>query len=161
MNRKAQIGLGSILVVFITVIVGLTLFLTIAQTVGTSTSTTTVNESIALVVNDTAQYITGYRTIDDLVIYNETGGIIAAGNYTATNEFLDPTTGGLSVRIVPGSITAEYTSIWVVTGTGQGTDYINDSASRSIAGLITIFFALGVAVIIIGPVVKDGLANLG
>ena len=155
MNNKGQEGLGGIIVAAITLIVGVILFTVIAQEIGTSTSTITINDSIDTVVNGTTQYLTSYRALSDVVIYNETAGEeILSGNYTITNNVIDPTTGGLSVSILPDT-TAEYKSAWWVTGTAQRTDYIADSAGRAIAGIIVIFFALAVAVVALTPALQS------
>ena len=156
MNNKGQIGVGTLLIVFISVIVGVILFTVIAQQIGTTTNTATVsNLSVGTVTNGTTQYLTSYRALSDVVIYNETAGEeILSGNYTITNNVIDPTTGGLSVSILPDT-TAEYKSAWWVTGTAQRTDYIADSAGRAIAGIIVIFFALAVAVVALTPALQS------
>jgi len=160
MNKKGQEGLGMIIVVAITLIVGVILFTAISQQVGTSTSTiTVVNESIDTVVNGTAQYFTGYRALSDVVILNETGTtILLATNYTITNNVINPTTGALSVRIVPDA-TEIFKSAWRVSGTAQGTDYIADSGSRAVAGMIAIFFALAIAVVALTPTLRSNLLS--
>jgi len=161
MNKKGQEGVGMILIVAITLIVGLILFTAIAQEVGTSINTVEVaNQSIATVVNDTAQYLTDYRAISGVVIFNETGdAIVPASNYTITNNVLNPTTGALSVRIVP-STTPDYKSAWKVSGTAQPLTYIPDAGGRALAGLIAIFFALGVLVVALTPSLRGGLMDL-
>ena len=164
MDRKGQAGVGTIgvfMMVFITVIVGVILLQAIAQQVGPSSSTITINDSIATVANDTAQYFTGYKSLTGVVVYNASGNVvIPTADYAITNNLIHPTTGALTVRIVPGSINESMTNAWYVTGTAQRLDYISDSAGRSIASLIAIFFALAIAVIALTPTLRGGLLDL-
>jgi len=160
MNKKGQMEVGGIIVAAITIIVGVILFVAIAQQVGSSTSTITINDSIDTVVNGTAQYLTSYRALSGVVVYNETGWVVInSGNYTITNNVIDPTTGGLSVRILPDATTG-FKTAWYITGTAQRTDYIADSAGRAIAGLIAVFFALAIVVVALTPALKNGLIGL-
>jgi len=158
MNDKGQMGVGIIIMIAITIIVGAIFLQAIAQTAGDSTNTVAVaNVSLATVVNGTTQYLTDYRALSNVVIYNETGSVIvAAGNYTVTNNVIDPTTGGLSVSILPNA-SAFYKSAWQVSGTGQPTTYIAESGGRAMANLIVVMFALAILAVIMGPVIKNGL----
>ena len=169
MDKKAQMGIGDILMIAVIVIVGVVLFQVIAQEVGDSTNTVAVaNTSLTTVVDDTAQYLTDYRALSGTVILNETnstGGteaipIIGSGNYTVTNNVIDPTTGALSVQVLPGTVTAGYKSAWQVSGTAEPVTYIGDGGARAVAGLIVIFFALAIAVVAISPTVRSGLAGM-
>ena len=160
MDKKGQMTIGTFMMVFITVIVGAILLQAIAQQVGPSSSTIVINDSIATVVNGTAQYFTDYKSITGVVVYNETlNAIVPAADYVITNNFIHPTTGALTVRIVPDTSTDLLTA-WYVTGTAQRLDYISDSAGRSIASLIAIFFALAIAVVALTPTLRGGLLDL-
>lgn len=163
MNIKGQLGVGTIIVTAIALIAGVIFFQSIAQQVGSSTSTVAVaNETLDSVVNGTSQYLTNYRALSDVVILNATdpsgftpnATVIGSGNYTVTNNVIDPTTGGLSVQITPDA-TAGWTSAWQVSGTGQKPDYIADAGGRSMASLIVIFFALALVAAALYPVLKD------
>jgi uncharacterized protein (UPF0333 family) len=170
MNKKGQVsqGLGIVILIAITLIVGVIFFQVIAQEVGSSTSTVELaNHSLDVVVNGTAQYLTDYRALGSVVILNatnSTGGsdgttpTIASGNYTVTNNVIHPTTGDLCVRILPdGNPNSNYTSAWQVSGTAQPLTYIADSGGRAVASLIVIFFALAVAVIALEPTLRSGV----
>lgn len=156
MNKKGQ--MGAIMMVFIGVIVGITLFLTISQTVGTATSTVAVaNESIATVVNGTAQYLTNYVYIESVVIVNETNGVvIGAGNYTITNNVVHD--GAEVVQIMPQATNA-FKTAWKVSGTAQPQGYVG-GAGRSIALIIPILMALAIAVIAIEPTLRNGFKEM-
>jgi len=163
MNNKAQNTVGTIIVVFIGVLVGLILFQAIAQTVGTSTSTsTTTEESLGTMTNGTTLYLTDYRAISDVVLINATavGAIIEDGNYTVTNNVIDPTTGGLSVSILPHSETSSGVA-WYMNATVQPTTYIANSGGRAMASLIVVFFALAIVVVAMYPILKDKILNMG
>ena len=162
MNKKGQAGIGVIIVIAITIILGAIFLQAIAQSVGDSTNTIVIaNESLATVANNTAQYL-DYRALSSVVVYNATSDtLMDPTNYTVTNNFVNPTTGALSVRIVPHYAATTYISAWEVSGVAQPTTYIADSGGRAMASLIVIMFALAVLAVVIGPVVKEsmGLGN--
>lgn len=158
MNKKGQ-NVNLMIGVFISVIVGLVLFQVIAQNVGGSTNTVAVvNESLGVITNGTDIYLTNYRAISDVVIYNTTGNvIIAAGNYTITNNALD-TNNALSVA-VNGNASTKFNT-WSISGTGQPVTYISDSGSRSVAALIVIFFALMILAVAMTPVLREKMLDM-
>jgi hypothetical protein len=158
-KKKGQAGFGGILVAFISIIVGVTLFVVISQTVGTSTDTVAVaNVSLgATVVNGTTQYLTGYVALSDVVIYNETDdALIPSTNYTVTNHVVY--NGAEAVSILPQT-TSDLKSVWQVSGTAEPQGYIG-GAGRSMALLIPIFFALLIAVLALEPTLRGGLKDL-
>lgn len=160
-DKKGQIGIAEILTVFIAILVGVILFQTVAQQVGTTTNTVALaNHSLDTVVNGTAQYLTDYQAISGVVVYNETGDVIVgSGNYTITNNVVY--NGALAVMIMPDASDG-WKSAWQVSGTAQPLTYIADSGARSVTGLIVIFFALLVAAIALSPVFSSRvLESLG
>jgi hypothetical protein len=160
MNKQAQISIGAILVVFVTILVGVVLFQTIAQQVGTVTSTVAVaNQSETLAANGASIYIEEYRALSSVVILNASDNVtIAAGNYTVTNNAINPTTGALSVQVTTDD--AEFASNAVrVSGTAEPLTYVSNSGGRAVAGLISIFFALAVAVVALTPTLRSGILN--
>jgi len=163
MQKKAQ-TMGTFLLGFVAVIVAIALFIAAAQNIGSATNTMAVTEiDLGAITNETAIYLTDYRALSDVTIQNGTSAGLAVGstNWTLTNNVIDPTTGELSVRIVPDEITGYYGAAihWFLNGTAQPQGYIDTSAGRSIAGLILIFAALAIAVIII-TMSNEGLRNL-
>jgi len=161
MNNKGQVGVGAILIMAISVIVGVILFTAVAQQVGTTTNTATVsNLSIGTATNGTTLYITTYRAITSPVIVNSTNGAaVSASYYTITNNVVY--NGALAVSVLPTSpSSANLTSYeWNISGTGQPLTYIPDSGGRALVGMIVIFFALAIAVVALTPVLKDGLLS--
>lgn len=161
MNKKGQVGVAQIILIFVAVIVGVIIFQAIAQESGKATNTISVaNESLGTIDNTTV-YLTNYRAISDVVIYNESGdAIVPSSNYTITNNVIHPTTGALSVQIVPAADpdTEEYYGFeWTISGTAQPLTYVADSGGRAMVALIPIFFALLVALIALYPVYESGL----
>ena len=158
MNNKGQ-SMQMLVIVFIALIVGVILFQTVAQNVGEATNLgSIVNTSLATVVNGTTQYITDYRAISDVIIINETNNVvIAAGNYTITNNVVY--NGALAISILPATDIGLKTA-WKVSGTVQPLTYIDDAGSRSMASLIVIFFALAVGLIALYPVYESKVLEL-
>jgi len=161
MNKKAQMGLGVFLMVFIAVIVGLALFLTIAQTTGSATATSTAtNVTYTAPANGARIDLTGQDLLSTPVVHNATTGtVILAGNYTI-DEIVSTSTGVKTISLQVDS-TDQQSLDWNVSYTYGADGYVNSSGARAMVSLIAIFFALAVVVITIGPVVKEGLSNLG
>ncbi len=160
MNKKGEsdIGFGALIVVFMAIIVGVVFFQVIAQEVGRSTNTVTL-ENVSLgsaAVDDTAQYL-NYRALSGVVIFNATGDVpVPTSNYTVTNNVINPTTGALSVSITPNTPSAGYElGVWTVDATAQPTTYVAESGGRAVVGLITIFFALAIAIVAIEPTLRS------
>jgi hypothetical protein len=156
MNNKGQMNMiGGLVMLAIAIIVGTILLQGSAQNIGGVVNTVTVaNISLgAKVVNQTAQYITGYKALSNVVVINETNGVvIGAGNYTLTNNVVY--NGQETVKIVPDT-TAEFKSIWKVSGTGQPLTYASDGGSRSVTSLIVVLMALALASVAVGFAIKS------
>lgn len=162
MNKKAEntmSGIGIFMGIFVLVIVGIALFQASAQNIGEASDLTAIaNQSIAAVVNDTAQFLTNMRSLSSIVVMNATGTrIITAANYTFTNNVINE--GALSVRIVPDA-DVDHQNAWRISGTAQPLTYIDDSGARSVASLIIIFFALAIGVVALVPVLRSGVMNM-
>jgi len=162
MDRKGEIGIGVLLLTFIGVLVGLILFQAIAQEAGSSTNTVALVNVTTGANNDTTAYLTDYRAISGVIIVNGTDGIdVNSGNYTVTNNVIDPTTGGLAVSIVPvADDLGEWSGDWLISGTAQPTTYIASSGARAITGLIAVFFALAVAIVALVPTLRSEVLRM-
>jgi len=158
------------MVVFISILVGVIFFQTIAQESGTSTNLATiVEENIGTATNGTTIYL-DYRSLSNVILINGTatgGAVIAAGNYTLTNNVIDPSDGTLSVSILPKAGAGLYgktwymnATTWYMNATAQRTTYIPDSGGRAIVGLIAIFFALAVIVVALEPTLRSGVLDM-
>lgn len=162
MNKKGEVGVGMIVLVAVTLIVGVILFTAIAQEVGTATSTVTLaNQSgNSLATAGNSIYLTDYRSLSSVVIYNATGTLVPAANYTVTNNVIDPTTGGLSVQITTGAVSEHAGDAVNISGTAQPVTYIADGGARAVALLISIFFALAVAIVALEPTLRSGVLQM-
>lgn len=162
MNKKGQVinQMGLIISVFIVALVGLIFLQSSAQQVGDVTNTITlVNESFASASEGNSIYLTDYRAISGVVIYNETGTLVPAANYTVTNNALD-TSGLLSVQITTAAINAYANDTWNISGTAQPETYAAEGGARALASIIILLFAVGLVVIIIIPTTRGKLAEI-
>lgn len=154
MENKNYLGL--LLVAFLAIVVGVVLLQSAADQVAITTNTIAYNNTFGSdIVNETTQYLTDIRAIGGtIVVVNRTNGVvIGAGNYTITNNVAY--NGGLAVSMKPVINNEIYAYGWRISGTAQPIGYIDDTAGRSIANLIIIFFALAIAVIAIYPTLKE------
>ena len=162
-HRKGEMnGVGIFVLMFVVIIVGIALFTVIAQEVGDSTTTEAItNYNVTVTGAGTNYTITDYKYIGGTVtIMNATNlGLLNSGNYTiSNNQIVD----GSLVSILRVDDDVTFTSgIWSINATScQRPDYIDSSASRSIAGLIVIFFALAVGVVALSPTMRSGVLDL-
>ena len=164
MNKNGEMGVGMIVVVAVALIVGVIFFQTIAQEVGSSTSTTTLeNQSLGDLENGTLVYVTNCRALSDIAVFNATGDVeIPSDEYTVTNNVIHPTTGELSVSILPDVDISEGYDVGVATidGTCQPLTYIADSGGRAVANLIIVMFALALVAVALYPVYEGKLKEL-
>jgi hypothetical protein len=161
MNNKGQVGLGTILMVFITVVVGVILLIAAAQELGKSTNTDSIAlYSIGTQTNGTTYYFADYKHLSSVTVYgNGTANpvLLSAGNYTITNNVINPTGGAISASLLP---TSEYTgTVWQINATAQPLGYVPDGGSRSIVSLIVILFALAVAIVALEPTLRSGILD--
>ena len=154
-DKKGQMDISTILYTFIAIIVGLILFQVIAQQIGTTTDTITLaNDSNTAGVDGTTFYITDYRAISSVVIWNSTTQLIPSTNYTVANNVVY--NGALATSVTVDDALYE-SETWMVSGTAQPLTYIANSGGRGIVGIITIFFALSIVGIALYPVLSSKL----
>ena len=158
MNKKAEtFSVGGVIIIAIVAIVGLILLVVVAQNVGDVTNTVdVVNESVASANGTTLALIAQLqgKRISSLVVYNGSDDvIIEATNYTIyQNQVIDGTeTAGLNVTSGP----LYQAQAWNASYTYQPTTYDTSSGGRAVAGLIVIFFAIGIAVVMLIPTLRS------
>lgn len=163
MDKKGQLNLGIILTAFIILIVGLALFLAIAQTVGESTNTLTYNSTalgtagrITFPAAGASIDLTGQELESTPTVVFSNGTLCGADNYTIT-EGISNTTGVKTILFTTLDNAGAIANVSYVYGPDG---YIESGASRSIAGLIAIFFALAIAVIALEPTMRSGVLNM-
>jgi len=154
-DKKAQISIATIMYIFIGVLVGLILLQAVAQSIGTTTNTIEVaNESYTASVSGGSFYITNYRALSDVVIWNSTTQLIPSTNYTVNNNVVY--NGALAVNVSVDDALYE-SGAWKVSATAQPITYIANSGGRSMVQLITIFFALSIVGIALYPILSSKL----
>lgn len=164
-SKKAQMNVGMIILLFITLIVGLILFQDIAQFVGQTRDTAViVNDTFTAPANGGRVDLTGQEFFGSATVYNATGQssastyILGAGNYTI-DERVSPTTGVKTVYFQLDDALFENQELNISYDYGPD-GYMDNSGGRSMAGLIIIFTALVIAVVAMSPVIREGLSNL-
>lgn len=156
-----MIQIGAIISVFVIVIVGIALFIASSQEVGDATNTVSVaNLTITAPVNGGIYNFTDYKSVSGFSATNTTDGsgqLIAAGNYTVTNNQL--VDGVLTAQLEIDSADMQSVS-WNLTFTGEPLDYISDSGARAVALIIPIFFALVIALVALMPSLRNELFDM-
>ena len=156
-------GLAALIILFISVLVGLSLFPTIAQYVGAVTDSLTFNSTLG-----NGQYttpadgdtidLTGQDLLNTPVVMNDSGEPIAAGNYTI-DEGISTTSGQKSIQYT--AIGSEQDGVTINISYEYGPDgYITNAGARSITTLIVLFFALGIAIVAMTPAFRNKLFDL-
>ena len=162
MDKKAQITIGSILVVFVAVLIGIALYIGTQQLLAPSISTIVYNtsagsDSITCPANGVTIDLTGQELIGTPVVNNETGVVVAA-NYTI-DEGVSTITGVKTIRYKAN--TAEFAGATLNLTYTYGPDgYIESSGGRALASLIAVFAALAIAMVALEPTLRSGVLNM-
>ena len=158
---KEELGLGMIMTIFITVVVGTVLLIAVAQSAGVvsqegySNGTTTGGQQIVPGVLGTVTCLTGQEILGATpTVANATAAYLAP-NYTIS-EGLCPTTGVKSVLYTQDSNNGT-TLTYNVTYSYGVDGYADNSGARGITTLIVIFMALAIAIVVLVPVLKSGV----
>ncbi len=162
MNDKGQINIGSILVVFIGVIVALVLIPAIGEHAGTVTTTQRVNNvTFTFPANNTNLDLTGQEIITVHNIFNATGGeVIATANYTV-REIVSTTTGVKTINIIGIDGNNAYAGQSANISYTYGSDgYADSAAARSVTDLILIFAGLAVAIFALVPTLRSKIIEM-
>ena len=159
MDKKGENMGGTLIVAFVAIILGITLFVSVAQIVGDTTNTYSINENFTAPANDTAYYFTNYKSLTGVTIKNASNSLtITSGNYTITNNVVY--NGAEAVKLVPDATAGYAEWSWNVVGTVQPLTYIGDSAGRNFAALIPVFAALAIAIVALTPSLRSGILDL-
>lgn len=161
MKKKGQIGIGALVIVFISVIAAVALYQATLPLIGGAVSTTDMTNESHAKPDGTSNviWITGQDYISDMQVVNfSQNNTLPATNYTI-EELVNPTTGVKQIRV---TLNEGFSS----NGTGgsllftyvYGADgYIDSSAGRSMALLIPILAALAIAVFALSPTLRSGI----
>ncbi len=160
MNKKGEmgnLGFGLILSAFIGILIGLILISSSAADVAKATDeyTTGATYTITAPTSGSWKDIRGQELLSVPTVTNSSGDAVAAGNYTIEERV--SSVDGLK-RIAYKNNNAAYNAAVVNVSYTYGMEgYIDDSGGRSIADLIIIFFALGIAAIALVPSLRSGV----
>ena len=167
MNKKGETQnmIGVLVVVAITVILGAILLQASAQNVGQVRDTATLeNQSLGVMTNGTALYVTNCRALSDVIVFNATGDVtIPAGNYSVTNNVVY--NGALAVKVDPliddgARALGMNKGTATIDATCQPLTYDDSSGGRALAYLIVIMFALAIGVVALTPALRSGIMDM-
>ena len=161
MKNKGQISMGPILLAFIGIILGITLFITIQQLVVPLTAQdTATNVTVAWpsAANGTTDMIGQELFGTPLVtLWNTTGTVVGPGNYTITEEVSN---GVKTIQLKRTDLGEVMLTNVNVTYTFGPDGYIDNGGARSVALIIGIFAALAIAVVALIPTMRSGVLDM-
>lgn len=167
MNKKGieNIGIGGIIIVAVAILVGLVILQQSATNVAVLTNeVTNINQTIAFPSNVTTSFtaLSGQAARNVIVTNATNGAIVASANYTIQNYVVN-TQGALEARIRGNSVPGDrYNGQNVnITYTYEPYGYDTNGGGRAIAGLIIIFFAIGIAITALVLILKNSVFDLG
>lgn len=158
MNNKGQdVGIGTLLVVFIGVIVGLVLMTSTATFVGQTTNTVVLTNATftAPAVNATID-LTGQDVLSTPVVNNETSSTAVSATFYTIDEGISTTSGLKSIQYTTTDLGSSMAGASVNISYDYGADgYIDNAGARSLTSIILIFAALAIAVFAMMPALKS------
>jgi len=163
MVESGGIGIGTLIMVAITVIVGAVLLVASAsnteQTVHVYTAS---NVTYTAPLDGETIDLDGQELIGTPIVYNATGPIdasviINAANYTI-DEGISASTGLKTVQYTSNEDEYESRSINISYQFG-GDGYADDAGARAVIPLILIFMALAIAVVALDPVLRSSIIS--
>lgn len=159
-NRgETEVSIGLLIGIFMVVVIGTALLTSSAQNLGPVRNTVAIANDTYSGTNATNTSIAG-KLWTGLVVYNATNDIlVSAGNYTLYNNIVvDGTeTARLEMNVVNNS---DLNNDWLISGTFQQTSYDTSAGGRAIAGLIIVFFALAIAVVVLVPTLRNRVFDM-
>lgn len=159
MSKKAQIGLGAIILSTIAILVGLALYSgSLATSIGVLTQTASAtNSTVAMPAAGSSVELTacGQKVLTGVVV-NTTGPTIPATNYSFTQAA--GTDGYLSAYLTGAAGLYGGETVNVSCTSYEPKGYVADGGSRAIIALIAIFMALLIVVAAI-PQARNGVLD--
>jgi len=159
MQKKAQtMGMvGSFIVLLTVVVLGITLMLDVAQTIGEVTDSQTANTTLTTPLNGVSVDLVGQELLTTPVVrYVNDSTVIVAANWTI-DETVSTTTGVKTIQYTTDNDQTQNAAVYIQYD--YGADGYMSGASAAIAGLIAIFFALAIAVLALEPTLRQGLLD--
>lgn len=156
----------------VSIIVAVVLFTIIAQNIGTVTTTSSItNASFTMPANATWKELTpcAQKNISAVVIYNYTNNtgdvatpLVTYGANVTVVQGISNTSGVLASMLYFDCKTCAAVNAYKVNVTCdfEPAGYIEEGGARAVAGLIVIFFALGIAVITLVPTLRSKVLDM-
>jgi hypothetical protein len=161
MNKKGEESpMGLIIAIFIAVIVALVLYQSIAQTVGTSTTSgSLVNVTYLSSVSANGTVTVGGRDNGVLSVAHAANGTVVTSLFALENNYVN------NQQVIQLKTTdAAVANKWYngtninITYTYNPTGYMDSSASRTTFLLVVIMAAIGIAVVALRGIKLEGLS---
>jgi len=151
-NKKGQVdlGLGTLLIMFIVIVVGLALVQPIFSNQAQMTTTYTYTSNALARPSAGTTYLSGQDLLSTPVVVNQTGTVDCYGatkNLTIL-EGINPTTGLKGIKLTVSGLHENCTKLNVSYSYGAE-GYVADSGARSIVGNIGLFAVLGLLAAVI------------
>lgn len=163
MKNKGQIAIGAAILIAITLIVGVILFTASAQNLGGALNTQSlVNGSFASVANGSYITLIGVEVLGTVTAHNATAGngtVIDSGNFTITNREVVNGVLVSRLQITSPRFALGNTTTWNLSYSYEPATYIDDSAGRSVAGIILVLMALALVVVGLSPALREEIFN--
>jgi len=148
--------MGLLLGAFIIILVGVVLLNSVADSVSELDDivTPTANETITFVTNNTLiALVNNDAVIGSEIVYNQTNKLTVNTHYTMTQE-------GITFVNQTNTMCYPENNEFNITYSNEGDNYVSDGTSRSLIGLVVLFFAL--TILSVGYViVKKAYDNMG
>jgi hypothetical protein len=160
---NGELGIGTFIAVFVTVLVGAVLLTAVASSAATVSQTgyanrTTGDQQVTIGTLGTITCLTGQELLDTPVVINSSGGAtITSGNYSIT-EAVCSTTGVKSVVYTQNAIN-DSGHTFNISYTYGVDGYADNSGARAVSTLIIIFMALAVTVVALTPVMRSKIVD--
>jgi hypothetical protein len=157
---KEGIGIGIIVLVFVTIVMGLVMFQTISQTVGTTTTSGVfTNKTVTLKANNTYTDIDGAQKYLSVTLFNSSAVLDTTTNVSVENRPVgDDGLMTMSLRVVGSGYYAN--KLVNITGTYEPDGYISDGGTKSVTLLIGIIVALCIVVVALTPTLRNGILDM-
>ncbi len=171
MNRKGQVqvGIGELLIVFITVLVGLILLVGSANQIGISTTLSVkVNESQTAPANGSTLAFTAFKELRSVVIFNFTNETAASGSklmelnkdFKVLNNVVVDGAEISQIQVFTDNYSASSGGEWNVSYTGVPDTFITSGGTRAVVSLIILFMALAIVIVTLSPTLRNKILDL-
>jgi len=159
-SKKAELGVGTMIIMFIGIIVALVLLTASAGEVGKSTSTDVLSNGLYTApASGSCIDLKGQELLSAATVTNRTSGTAKTVNFTIA-EGISTVDGLKRIRFCTTGASAGGGDAWSglafnVSYTYGPEGYADDSGARSILGIVILLAAIAVVVFVVYPAVKE------